>query len=92
MELKADFTKAFPGGTMDDSTFEAVEHALDLAGAETRAEDGRWLTLPERVASLAAELAEADAVVARNFPTAKSGTVRDDTLRCVNRHRERIER
>jgi hypothetical protein len=45
------------------------------------------LTEIERLRS---ERDEADAVVARSFPSAKSGTVRDDTLRCVERHRARV--
>jgi hypothetical protein len=61
-ELRADFTKALPGGAIDDSTFEAVEEALDRAEAPARGEDGHWLTLPERVASLAGEIEHLRAV------------------------------
>ena len=53
--LKADFTKALPGGALDDTTFGAVEDALDRADAPMQAENGRWLTLPERIAALALE-------------------------------------
>lgn len=54
VELKPDFLRALPGGTMDDSTFQDVEDALDRAGAPCRADGdkGRWLTLAERVAAL----------------------------------------
>lgn len=53
--LSADMLRSLPGGQMDDSTFEAVETALDQAAAPMReGEAGRWLTLPERVAALAA--------------------------------------
>lgn len=52
--LKADFTKALPGGALDDTTFEAVEEALDRADAPMRGENGRWLKITERIAALAA--------------------------------------
>jgi hypothetical protein len=55
-ELTADFVRALPGGKMDDSAFEAIETALDRADASCRDEDGRWLTLPERVADLGTKL------------------------------------
>lgn len=47
----ADFARALPGGQMDDSTFEAIEDALDRADTPSMI-DGRWLTLPERIAAL----------------------------------------
>lgn len=46
-------TRALPDGTMDDSTFEQIETALDHADAPCM-EGNRWLTLPERIAALAA--------------------------------------
>lgn len=50
-ELTADFTRALPGGKLDDATYEAIESALDRAGATIQ--DGpRWLTLAERVDAL----------------------------------------
>lgn len=52
-ELTADFTRVLPGGVMDDSTFSAVETALDRAEAPST-EGDRWLTLVERVEALAA--------------------------------------
>lgn len=58
-ELKADFTKALPGGALDDATYEAIETALDKAEATIHA-GGRWLTLPDRVAALAAAREEAE--------------------------------
>lgn len=48
-ELTADFARALPGGKLDDSTYEAIESALDKAGAPCQASDGRWLNLPERI-------------------------------------------
>lgn len=58
-ELKADFTKALPGGAIDDATYEAVETALDQADAPIHS-GSRWLTLPERVTALAASRDAAD--------------------------------
>lgn len=52
--LTATMTRSLPGGVIDDTTFSAIEDALDQAGAPMT-EDKRWLTLPERVAGLAAE-------------------------------------
>ncbi|MDO8800084.1 hypothetical protein [Phenylobacterium sp.] len=54
-DLHADFTRALPGGKLDDATYEAIESALDRADAPCQAPDGRWLTLAERVARLSAE-------------------------------------
>lgn len=55
--LTADFVRALPGGKLDDATYEAIEAALDRVEAPCRSADGsRWLTLPERVLALAAEL------------------------------------
>jgi len=51
--LKADFLRSLPGGKLDDSAYEAIEEALDRADAPMRV-DGKWLTLAERVAALAA--------------------------------------
>jgi hypothetical protein len=53
-ELTADFVRSLPGGKLDDSTYEAIEDALDRAEAPCTL-DGRWLTLAERVDALAAE-------------------------------------
>lgn len=55
-ELKPDFLRSLPGGSLDDSTFQAIEDALDRADAPCRADGdkGRWLTLTERIAALAA--------------------------------------
>lgn len=55
-ELQADFTRSLPGGKLDDSTYEAIEEALDKADATVRGTDGRWLTLPERVTALQSDL------------------------------------
>jgi len=52
--LVADMTRALPGGTMDDSTFEAIEEALDRADAPSM-DGSRWLTLPERISALRSE-------------------------------------
>ena len=54
--LTADFVRRFPGGSIDDSTFERIEEALDRVDAPCQNTDGRWLTLPERISALAAEL------------------------------------
>jgi hypothetical protein len=51
--LTATMVRGLPGGGMDDSTFAAVETALDAAWAPSTSEE-RWLTLPERVAALGA--------------------------------------
>jgi hypothetical protein len=59
-ELTADFAKAFPGGAVDNSTFEAIESALDKADAPCQGPDGRWLTLPERIAALAPPKADGE--------------------------------
>jgi len=59
-ELTADFTRALPGGKLDDSEYEQIEFALDMADAPIQAEGGRWLTLAERVAALGARLAKAE--------------------------------
>lgn len=48
-ELKADFVRSLPGGKLDDSDYEAIETALDKAGAPCQASDGRWLGLAERI-------------------------------------------
>lgn len=57
--LTADFARALPGGGNDDSTFEQIEDALDKAFAPMREggkpEQGKWLTLPERIDGLAAQ-------------------------------------
>lgn len=55
--LTADFTRALPGGKLDDATYEAIEDALDRAEAPCTI-DGRWLTLPERVDALARSIPE----------------------------------
>jgi len=52
-ELTADFTRALPGGKLDDSEYEAIESALDAGDAPCQAGDGRWLALAERVDALA---------------------------------------
>lgn len=58
--LTADFVRALPGGKLDDATYEAIEAALDRVEAPCRSADGtRWLTLPQRVLALAAELGRA---------------------------------
>lgn len=51
-ELTADFTRSLPGGKLDDSTYEAIESALDKADAPMHGDDGRWLSLAERVAAV----------------------------------------
>lgn len=61
-ELTADFVRSLPGGKWDDSAYEAVESALDRANAPCQA-DGRWLTLAERVAALARDMAAAVEII-----------------------------
>ncbi len=52
LALKPDMLRALPGGKIDDSTYEAIEGALDRIEAPLT--DGkRWLTLPERIDALA---------------------------------------
>lgn len=70
-ELKPDFLRSLPGGSLDDSTFQAIEDALDRAEAPCRADGdkGRWLTLPERIAALSAS------------PQPEAGEARIDYLR-----------
>lgn len=51
--LKADCAQLLPGGKLDDTTYEAIESALDKAEVPMRAVTGGWLTLAERVAVLA---------------------------------------
>lgn len=53
--LTADMAKALPGGTIDDTTFDQIEHALDRAGAPACDESGKWLTLSQRIAALASQ-------------------------------------
>lgn len=55
LELDLNIARGFPDGTLDQSTFDAIETALDKADAPCR-DGGRWLTLPERIASLHAQL------------------------------------
>ncbi len=50
-ELVADMTRVLPGGGKDDSSFSAIEDALDMADAPMII-DGKWLTLVERIAAL----------------------------------------
>lgn len=58
--LSAHFVRAPPDGKLDNATYEAIEAALDRVEAPCRSADGaRWLTLPERVLALAAELGRA---------------------------------
>ena len=45
--------------------------------------------MQDEISILRRQLAEADAVVARNFPNAAPDRVHPDTLRCVERHRQR---
>lgn len=52
IELATDMLRALPGGKMDDSTYEAIEEALDIAGAPCT-DGGVWLNLVERVRALA---------------------------------------
>jgi len=52
-ELTADFVQTLPGGKLDDATYDKVESALDRLDAPCQAEDGRWLSLHERVDALA---------------------------------------
>ncbi len=54
--LTADMTRSMPGGMLDDCAYSDIETALDRVRAPMTAQDGRWLTLPERVLALAAEL------------------------------------
>lgn len=50
-ELTAEFTKALPGGKLDDSTFSQIEDALDSIDAPM-VDGERYLTLIERIAAL----------------------------------------
>lgn len=52
--LAFEFVNRYPDGTVDDCTYGAIEDALDVAEAPMT-EGRRWLTLPERIAGLAAE-------------------------------------
>lgn len=54
--LSATMCRAFPDGTMDKSTYSDIEFALDRADAPSCGNDGRWLTLPERIAVLVEQL------------------------------------
>jgi hypothetical protein len=54
-DLTADFVRTLPGGALDDATYSDIETALDLVDAPCTG-SGRWLTLPERIKALAAEL------------------------------------
>ena len=53
--LTADFINAFPDGTRDASTYGDIENALDKVDAPSQHPTGRWLTLPERIAQIAAD-------------------------------------
>lgn len=76
MTLTADFTRSLPGGKLDDSTYEAIESALDRSGSPIK--DGpRWLTLPERVDALFAEH-EALITALRFYATAEAYEVDSD--------------
>ena len=52
-ELTADFAQSLPGGKLDDSTYSKIEDALDRIDAPMTGDDGRWLSLHERIAALA---------------------------------------
>lgn len=57
--LPVDCTKLLPGGKLDDSTYEAIEAALDRADAPlVPPGGGRYMTLVERVEAMGAELKE----------------------------------
>lgn len=58
-ELTCDFSRCFPDGTKDESTFDEIETALDMADAECMAGD-RWLSAPERIAALGARIVRAE--------------------------------
>lgn len=49
--LAADCTRSLPG-RLDDTTYQQIENALDLAAAPMRSASGEWLTLAERVAAI----------------------------------------
>ncbi|HEY0820978.1 MAG TPA: hypothetical protein VGD46_19485 [Rhizobacter sp.] len=73
--LNPDFAKALPGGALDATTFQQMEDALDAAGAPAVGEDGRWLTLPQRLQAL--QLAQADVLQATRLEL-KAMTERKD--------------
>jgi hypothetical protein len=60
-DLVPTMARGLPGGVMDESTYQAIEDALDRVSAPCTASDGRWLTLPERVLALSVELGRAPA-------------------------------
>lgn len=51
-DLTADFAQSLPGGELDDSTYSKIEDALDRISAPMTADDGRWLSLHERIDAL----------------------------------------
>lgn len=55
-ELKPTMMRALPGGKMDDSTYAAIEDALDRIEAPMVG-SGRFLTLAERIQALTPDLA-----------------------------------
>lgn len=57
-ELTSDFAKALPGGPLDDSTYSAIEDALDAIDAPMT-EGSRYMTLVERIMALRAAAGEA---------------------------------
>lgn len=50
--LTANFAKALPGGGMDDCAYSQIEDALDSIEAPMTTDQGKWLTLPERIRAL----------------------------------------
>lgn len=51
-DLKPDFLRMLPGHKIDDSTYEQIENALDKIDAPSRAANGDWLTLAERILAI----------------------------------------
>ena len=56
-DLTATCTKLLPGGKLDDSTFSQVEDALDAVDAPMT-DNGRYMTLVERIAAYGKEVAQ----------------------------------
>ena len=54
-DLKADCLRLLPRGKLDDSTYEAIEEALDKIEAPMTA-DGKWLTLVERILAIRSQV------------------------------------
>lgn len=81
-DLTCEMTKSLPGGQLDDTTFEAIETALDKVGAPLTA-DARWLTLPERVEALANLGSDVERLVQRAAAEIKGGVNAPTVIRAA---------